>query len=123
MAAPLAWRELLGALLMHACVRFKAFRGVLRACEQDIPEVVKHCRAPGPLHASALTGEELQLLDAMMARLHRCAEAAAAVRPQPHEISAQQGLMPIRVHMDVSGICQHSLFVRTIRLSVDMIAL
>ena len=42
--------------------------------------MVKRCRVPGPLQASALSKGELALLDAMLRRLRRCAEAAAAVR-------------------------------------------
>ena len=46
---------------------------------QDIPKVIQRCRTPGPLYSSALSEDELQLLDSLMGRLYRCAEAAAAV--------------------------------------------
>ena len=44
-----------------------------------MPRIIQRCRAPGPLAFSALSEEELALLDALMARLYKCAEAAAAV--------------------------------------------
>ncbi|KAK9839435.1 hypothetical protein WJX81_001871 [Elliptochloris bilobata] len=42
----------------------------------DVPQIIKACRAPGPLALSALSTEELALLEAMMNRLARCAKAA-----------------------------------------------
>lgn len=47
---------------------------------QDVPNIIRNCRAPGPLFLSALSPVELQLLDNMMNRLHRIAERAAQVR-------------------------------------------
>lgn len=47
---------------------------------QDIPQVIKQCKAPGPLSFTALSEEELRLLNNLMGRLYRLAEAAAAVR-------------------------------------------
>jgi proline dehydrogenase len=44
---------------------------------QDIPNIIKHCRAPGPLYLSKLSEEELRLLNNMMRRLYTIAEAAA----------------------------------------------
>ncbi|KAK9815561.1 hypothetical protein WJX72_005858 [[Myrmecia] bisecta] len=44
---------------------------------QDVPNIIKNCRAPGPLYLNALTEEELRLLDNMMRRLYTLAEAAA----------------------------------------------
>lgn len=46
---------------------------------QDIPSIIKTCRAPGPLYLSSLSDEELQLLDNMMNRLYKIAEVAAKV--------------------------------------------
>ena len=43
-------------------------------------QMIKACRAPGPLAMSALSAEELALLEAMMARLGRCAKAAFEVQ-------------------------------------------
>ena len=42
-------------------------------------QIIKACRAPGPLALSALSDEELALLEAMMERLGRCAKAAFEV--------------------------------------------
>ena len=42
-------------------------------------QIIKACRAPGPLAMSALSDEELALLEAMMERLGRCAKAAFEV--------------------------------------------
>lgn len=46
---------------------------------QDIPSIIKTCKAPGPLYLSSLSNEELQLLDNMMNRLYKIAEVAAQV--------------------------------------------
>ncbi len=46
---------------------------------QDIPQVIKQCKAPGPLSFTALSEEELRLLNNLMGRLYQLAEAAAAV--------------------------------------------
>lgn len=46
---------------------------------QDIPSIIKTCKAPGPLYLSSLSNEELQLLDNMMNRLYKIAEVAAEV--------------------------------------------
>ena len=46
---------------------------------QDIPNIIKHCRAPGPLYLSSLSEQELKLLSNMMQRLHNVAETAAKV--------------------------------------------
>ena len=43
-------------------------------------QIIKACKAPGPLALSALSSEELALLEAMMNRLDRCAKAAFEVR-------------------------------------------
>ena len=43
-------------------------------------QIIKACKAPGPLALSALSPEELALLEAMMNRLDRCAKAAFEVR-------------------------------------------
>ena len=43
-------------------------------------QIIKACKAPGPLALSALSAEELALLEAMMNRLDRCAKAAFEVR-------------------------------------------
>ena len=43
-------------------------------------QIIKACRAPGPLALSALSAEELELLEAMMRRLDRCAKAAFEAR-------------------------------------------
>ena len=43
-------------------------------------QIIKACKAPGPLALSALSPEELALLEAMMDRLDRCAKAAFEVR-------------------------------------------
>ncbi|BDA48708.1 Proline dehydrogenase 1, mitochondrial [Coccomyxa sp. Obi] len=45
---------------------------------QDIPQVIKQCKAPGPLSFTALSEEELRLLNNLMGRLYQLAEAAAA---------------------------------------------
>lgn len=42
-------------------------------------QIIKACRAPGPLAMSALSDEELALLEAMMERLGWCAKAAFEV--------------------------------------------
>lgn len=55
---------------------------------QDIPQIVKHCKAPGPLSFTALSDEELRLLNNLMGRLYQLAEAAAAVRPLPVPVSS-----------------------------------
>lgn len=47
---------------------------------QDLPEIVKHCKSPGPLFLSALTEEEMELLHNMMDRLDHIAEFAVEVR-------------------------------------------
>lgn len=44
---------------------------------QDIPSIIKTCRAPGPLYLSSLSEDELKLLDNMMNRLYNIAEVAA----------------------------------------------
>lgn len=44
---------------------------------QDIPSIIKTCRAPGPLYLSSLSEAELKLLDNMMNRLYNIAEIAA----------------------------------------------
>lgn len=43
-------------------------------------QIIKACKAAGPLALSALSPEELALLEAMMNRLDRCAKAAFEVR-------------------------------------------
>ena len=54
-----------------------------QACDhlavQDIPSIIKTCRAPGPLYLSSLSEAELKLLDNMMNRLYNIAEIAAKV--------------------------------------------
>ena len=50
---------------------------------QDIPQIIKHCKVPGPLSFTALSEEELRLLNNLMGRLYQLAEAAAAVRAPP----------------------------------------
>lgn len=60
----------------------------LRALQEGRPsqahsghaQIIRACRAPGPLAMSALSDEELALLEAMMERLGRCAKAAFEVR-------------------------------------------
>ena len=49
------------------------------AIVQDIPSIIKTCRAPGPLFLSSLSEDELKLLDNMMNRLYNIAEVAAQV--------------------------------------------
>lgn len=49
---------------------------------QDIPNIIKSCRAPGPLYLSSLSEDELKLLDNMMNRLYTIAEVAAKVSPK-----------------------------------------
>lgn len=46
---------------------------------RDVPRIVQSCRHKGPLAASALSEEELELFDAMMARLFECAQVADKV--------------------------------------------
>ena len=46
---------------------------------QDIPQVIKQCKAPGPLSFSALSEHELRLRNKMMGLVYELAEAAAAV--------------------------------------------
>lgn len=46
---------------------------------QDVPSIIKNCKAPGPLYLSALSEGELRHLNNMMGRLYRLAEAATAV--------------------------------------------
>ena len=61
---------------------------------QDIPSIIKTCKAPGPLYLSMLSNEELQLLDNMMNRLYKIAEVAAQVTvapPSTHHISITRG--------------------------------
>ena len=50
---------------------------------EGIPFVVQHCRTIGPLTLSALNSHELQLLQNMLNRLCKVAQAAAEVRLQP----------------------------------------
>ncbi len=54
-------------------------------------QIIKACRAPGPLALSALSAEELELLEAMMRRLDRCAKAAFEARHPlvPHVAGCQ----------------------------------
>jgi len=47
---------------------------------EAIPLVVQHCRTVGPLSLSALNSHELQLLQNMLGRLCKVAQAAAEVR-------------------------------------------
>ena len=47
---------------------------------QDVPSIIKNCKAPGPLYLSALSEGELRHLNNMMGRLYQLAEAATAVR-------------------------------------------
>ena len=47
---------------------------------EAIPLVVQHCRTVGPLSLSALNAHELQLLQNMLGRLCKVAQAAAEVR-------------------------------------------
>ncbi|KAL3130948.1 hypothetical protein ABBQ38_000271 [Trebouxia sp. C0009 RCD-2024] len=47
---------------------------------QDIPSIIKTCKAPGPLYLSSLSDEELQLLDNMMNRLYKIADVAAKLK-------------------------------------------
>ncbi|KAK9799009.1 hypothetical protein WJX73_003308 [Symbiochloris irregularis] len=42
----------------------------------DVPRIVQSCKHKGPLAQSALSDEELELFDAMMSRLFKCAEVA-----------------------------------------------
>ncbi len=46
---------------------------------QDLPNIVKHCKSPGPLFLSALTEDELELLHNMMDRLDHIAAFAVEV--------------------------------------------
>ena len=76
------------ATLAHHA-RFEPAWPVLRACHHvhgwqlkvclGYKQIIKACRAPGPLAMSALSDEELALLEAMMERLGRCAKAAFEV--------------------------------------------
>ena len=50
---------------------------------QDVPLMIKNCKAPGPLYVSALSEGELRHLNNMMGRLYQLAEAATAVRARP----------------------------------------
>ncbi|CAK0740844.1 hypothetical protein CVIRNUC_001281 [Coccomyxa viridis] len=45
---------------------------------QDVPLMIKNCKAPGPLYVSALSEGELRHLNNMMGRLYQLAEAATA---------------------------------------------
>ena len=47
---------------------------------QDVPSIIKNCKAPGPLYLSVLSEGELRQLNNMMGRLYQLAEAATAVR-------------------------------------------
>lgn len=44
-----------------------------------MPQIIKNCKAPGPLYLSALNEAELRQLNNMMGRLYQLAEAATAV--------------------------------------------
>ncbi len=46
---------------------------------QDVPSIIKNCKAPGPLYLSVLSEGELRHLNNMMGRLYQLAEAATAV--------------------------------------------
>lgn len=46
---------------------------------QDVPSIIKNCKAPGPLYLSVLSEDELRHLNNMMGRLYQIAEAATAV--------------------------------------------
>ena len=46
---------------------------------QDVPSIIKNCKAPGPLYLSVLRENELRHLNNMMGRLYQLAEAATAV--------------------------------------------
>ena len=50
---------------------------------EAIPLVVQHCRTVGPLSLSVLNSHELQLLQNMLGRLCKVAQAAAEVRMRP----------------------------------------
>lgn len=71
---------------------------------QDIPSIIKTCRAPGPLYLSSLSDEELQLLDNMMNRLYKIAEVAAKVTVASH---------PIHLCMQVYYTCDTELLYHT----------
>ena len=46
---------------------------------QDVPLIIKNCKAAGPLYLSVLSENELRHLNNMMGRLYQLAEAATAV--------------------------------------------
>ena len=61
---------------------------------QDVPMIIKNCKAPGPLYLSALSQGELRHLNNMMGRLYQLAEAATAVRAPPLSVILQLHRIP-----------------------------
>ena len=70
---------------------------------QDVPEIIKHCKAPGPLYQTVLTEGELRQLNNMMGRLYQLAEAATAVSCLSVTVSCRTRLLQL-----IRGRCMSS---------------
>ena len=64
----------------------------------DVPAIVRLCRAPGPLAASALTPAEYDGLDAMLGRLRGLATAAATAGVRLFVDAEQAAVQPAIAH-------------------------
>lgn len=100
----------------------------LWGCLQDVPQIIKYCKAPGPVYLSALTDEELNLLDNMMLRLNKLGQAAAEVRCRTsissitsvlHHISMMRAHVPFCCcSRDTDQFRRHPLCVRNAKTIV-----